>query len=198
MGQHLTITHACRDVIISGYLSGFGCQGTPREVGTNWWQTSFYWILFVNREYKYKSPKQSKSFIWTNQLYAQLCPHRLQLREVFWQKDEHGTSRWIGIGIGIVYSKPIVTYSIYYCMCFTFCMLYDENLSLYKNFVLTGGRSKIPFGKWKDNGKRQWWLSHIWWLSLKLQGQLVSKDEEKHGYWVATCTSFMQGPLETK
>jgi hypothetical protein len=35
-------------------------------------------------------------------------------------------------------------------------------------------------------------------FTLKLQGQLVSKEKEEHGYWVATCTAVAKGRLETK
>ncbi len=38
-------------------------------------------------------------------------------------------------------------------------------------------------------------------FSLKLLGQLMSQDKlarEKHGNWVATCTSQIKGRLETK
>lgn len=35
-------------------------------------------------------------------------------------------------------------------------------------------------------------------FSLKLQGELISRDEQKYGFWVATCTSVTRGKLETK
>ncbi|KXJ14689.1 hypothetical protein AC249_AIPGENE4236 [Exaiptasia diaphana] len=35
-------------------------------------------------------------------------------------------------------------------------------------------------------------------FSLKLQGELLSEEQEKYGFWVATCTAATRGQLETK
>ena len=35
-------------------------------------------------------------------------------------------------------------------------------------------------------------------FSLKLQGELISRDEGKYDFWVATCTSVTRGKMETK